>query len=122
MRKYVGVLALCLLAPSAAVAQEPGDWVLAQWQGGSAWYPGVVQARSGDHVRIRYDDGSVEMRPANQVRPFDWRAGSRIVCRYTDGQWYDATIVRMDGGGLTLDIRYDDGVTQRTNTGRCRVE
>lgn len=119
MRKIA--IALLLSISSAAAAQEPGDWVLAQWQGGSHWYPGVIQARSGDEVTIRYDDGSREIRPINQVRPFNWQVGTQVVCRWTDGSWYAATITRIEGNGYNLDVVYEDGATQRTNTGRCRA-
>jgi hypothetical protein len=117
-----GAFALALSMSSPAAAQQQGDWVLGQWQGNSEWYPGVIQSRSGNQIAIRYDDGTVETRPINQVRPFNWQAGTRVVCRYTDGSWYDATITRMDAGGLTVDLRYDDGETQRTQTGRCRTD
>lgn len=56
------------------------------------------------------------------MRPFNWRAGSQVECRWTDGQWYPATIRAMGTDGRTMDVRYDaDGVQQRTNTGRCRT-
>jgi hypothetical protein len=106
----------------AAAAQQAGDWVLAQWQGGSDWYPGVIMARLGNQVTIRYDDGTSEIRPINQVRRYDWRVGSGVTCRFTDGRWYHATITGMAEDGLTISVRYDDGDTQVTNTGRCRSE
>lgn len=104
-----------------AMAQNAGDWVLSQWHDSTQYFPGVVTARDGNTVRVRFDDGTVEDRPANLVRPFDWRAGSHVECRFTDGHWYGATITRIASDGLTLAVRYDDGDTQDTNTGRCRV-
>jgi len=120
--KLGAAAALSFLAATAAPAQRVGDWVLGQWQGGSDWYPGVVTAHHGTQVTIRYDDGTLETRPQNQVRPYDWRVGSRVVCRFTDGRWYDARITAMDPGGLTISVLYDDGDTQITQTGRCRSE
>jgi opacity protein-like surface antigen len=114
--------ALALMSASSAVAQKQGDWVLAQWLGGSGWYPGVVEGRAGNQVSILYDDGSRETRPINQVRPYNWRVGTRIVCRFTDGKWYDATITGMNADGTTIRVRYDDGIGQLTQTGRCRVD
>ncbi len=124
MKKMIllGAAALSLVAPAAASAQQVGDWVLGQWRGGNDWYPGVVTAHVGNQVTIRYDDGTFETRPANQVRPYNWRVGSAVVCRFTDGRWYDATITAMDPGGLLISIRYADGDTQITQTGRCRSE
>ena len=122
MKGLFGIGAAILALSTAAAAQQPGDWVLAQWQGGSDWYPGVVQGRDGNMVTILYDDGTRETRPANQVRAYDWHVGSRVVCRWTDGRWYDATITAMAEDGLTISLIYDDGDTQITQTGRCRSE
>jgi opacity protein-like surface antigen len=119
---WIGAAALAMTVSTAAAAQAVGDWVLAQWRGGSDWYPGVITARAGNQVTIRDDDNTTETRPVNQVRPYNWRVGSRVVCRFTDNNWYDATITAMDPGGLTISVRYADGDTQITNTGRCRSE
>lgn len=48
-----------------AGGQNAGDWVLSQWHGSTQYFPGVVTARDGNTVRVRFDDGSVEDRPAN---------------------------------------------------------
>ena len=122
MKGLFGIGAAILALSTAAAAQQPGDWVLAQWQGGSDWYPGVVQGRDGNMVTILYDDGTRETRPVNQVRAYDWHVGSRVVCRWTDGRWYNATITAMAEDGLTISLIYDDGDTQITQTGRCRSE
>lgn len=122
MRRLIGTFALGVALSSTAIAQQRGDWVLAQWQGGSAWYPGVIESVSGNQITIRYDDGTRETRPLNQVRPYDWRVGTRVACQWTDGRWYNATITAMDSGGSQIDVLYEDGDRQRTNTGRCRVD
>jgi hypothetical protein len=106
---------------SPVSAQNAGDWVLSQSQGSAQYFPGIVTARDGNTVTVRFDDGTVERRPANLIRAFDWRAGSHVECRFTDGNWYGATITRLASDGLTVSVRYDDGDTQNTNTGRCRV-
>ncbi len=121
MRKLV--LAAVLTASgmaTVAAAQQPGDWVLSQWRGSTQYFPGVVQGRHGDLVNIRFDDGSVAAVPANQVRPYNWRVGSRIECRWTDGSWYAAVITQMGNDGSSITVRYEDGVVQNTATGRCR--
>jgi hypothetical protein len=101
---------------------QPGDWVLGQWQGGSLWFPGVVHSVGADgSVAIAYDDGTSEIRPANQVKPYDWQVGSRIEAIWSgNGQWYDATIIEADAGGSNLTVRFDDGIVEETVTGRCR--
>lgn len=125
MKKLVSaaVVAAAFCAMStAASAQRVGDWVLSQWEDSTQYFPGVIVATSGQQVTVRFDDGTTENRLASQVRPYNWRVGSQIECRWTDGQWYAATIRTMGSDGLTLDVRYDaDGVNQRTNTGRCRT-
>lgn len=115
-------LAAVLMAlPTAAQAQQVGDWVLSPWQDSVQTFPGVVSARSGNAVTIRFDDGSVETRLAGEVRPFDWTTGTPVECQWTDGNWYAARILVMGNDGQTMLVRYDDdGVEQRTRTGRCR--
>ena len=98
-----------------------GDWIRADRDPLPSELAGVVTARDGNTVRVRFDDGTVELRPANLIRQFDWRAGSHVECRFTDGNWYGATITRLAEDGLTMSVRYDDGDVQNTNTGRCRV-
>ncbi len=102
---------------------QPGDWVLCQWRGGHLWFPGVVHSVNGGSVAIQYDDGTSEIRPANQVKPFDWDVGSRIHAVWSgNGQWYDATITEVDENGSGLTVRFDDGIVEKTVTARCRSE
>jgi hypothetical protein len=119
---FCAAAVLALMSAVPAQAQQVGDWVLAPWQDSVNEFPGVVVARSGNAVTIRFDDGTVETRLANEVRAFNWRQGSRIECQWTDGRWYDATIVALADDGYTMRVRYDDdGVIQDTNTGKCRT-
>ena len=121
MRKFVSVFLLAAsAAATAAAAQQPGDWVLSQWRGSAHYFPGVVQSRHGNLVNIRFDDGTVDAVPANRLRPYNWQVGSRIECRWTDGNWYGANITAMGDDGSSIQVRYDDGVVQNTATGRCR--
>jgi len=119
MMKWL-LMALALAIPTVAAAQSRGDWVLSQWRGSRQYFPGVVQSRHGDTLVIRFDDGSVYDVHVGQVRPYDWRVGSRVECLWTDGSWYGAVITAMARDGLTIAIRYDDNVEQQTQTGRCR--
>lgn len=105
----------------AALEYLPGDWVLSQWQGGRFWFPGVVHGVNGNTIAIQYDDGTSEIRPANQVRHYDWAIGSRIQAFWSEDQrWYDATITELEPNGAHLTIRYDDGTIEKTVTSRCR--
>jgi hypothetical protein len=111
----------CAAGSTSALAHEVGDWVLAPWQDSDQTFPGVVTATSGNAVTIRFDDGTKETRIASEVRAFNWRAGSKVECRWTDGHWYAATIRSLAADGYTMQVRYDDdGVIQNTNTGKCR--
>lgn len=103
---------------------SPGDWVLGQWQGGRWWFPGVVHSIGEDgSIAISYDDGTSEVRPANQVKRYDWRVGSRIDAIWSgDGSWYAAEIIAADPDGARLKVRFDDGIEEETVTGRCRSE
>jgi hypothetical protein len=100
-----------------------GDWVLGQWQGGRWWFPGIVHSIGEDgSIAIQYDDGTSEIRPANQVKPYDWRVGSQVDAIWSgNGEWYAAEIIEADSGGSRLTVRFlDDGIVEETVTGRCR--
>lgn len=122
MRKTIKLLAvLAMLAPFPAMAQfAVSAWVLAQWRGGAHYYPATVLRSDATSVTIEYDDGARETRPVNQVKRYDWKLGSKIECRWTDGDWYAASVTALGGDGVTLDILYEDGTAQRTMTKRCR--
>ncbi len=117
----LAMVMVCLA--SGAVAQQVGDWVLSPWRGSRVLYPGVIESRSGSTVTVRFDDGSVESRPANTVRFYDWEPGSRIACQWSgDGKWDNAVIVSLSSDGYGLRIRYDqDGSIEDTTTGSCRT-
>ena len=119
----VGVIAAAIAMPAGALAQQVGDWVLSPWRGSPVLYPGVIEARNGTTVTVRFDDGSVETRQANTVRFFDWEPGSRIACQWAaDGRWYNAVIVSLSQDGFNMTIRYDqDGSLEDTTTGACRT-
>lgn len=119
-RAALAAVAACVA--TGAAAQQVGDWVLSPWRGSRVLYPGVIEARSGTSVTVRFDDGSVETRQANTIRFFDWEAGSRVACMWSDGNYYNAVILSIADDGYSMKIRYDeDGSTESTNTGKCRT-
>lgn len=121
MKKFALLAALMLGAPSTALAQVPGEWVLGRWQGDQYWFPGVVQSVTDSTINIAYDDGTVETLPYSMVRPYDWKAGTRVDCRWQEGDvWYPGQITYAAPDGITLDIAYDDGDRETTRTGLCR--
>ena len=113
------VLASLLGSGSTAMAQTPGDWVLARYKGGDYFYPGILKNVSGDRVTVAYDDGDRETLSLGQVRPYDWAIGQAVECNFQGaGKWYPGKIASLASG--TVGINYDDGDRERTNTGRCR--
>ena len=120
---FTGAL-LALATVSTAAHAGPyanGSWVLAQWHGGQYWFPGVVSSSTNSTVTVEFDDGSRETRPTNQVKPYNWRVGSKVQCNWKGaGEWYPGTITWASNDGINLSIRYDDGDTEKTKTGKCR--
>ena len=115
------MILLAALAAAPAAAQQKGDWVLARWQGGAYWFPGVVESRTGKSVTVAYDDGTRETRPLSDVRRFDWTVGSRVECRWAGGtEWYGGRITAMGADGVTMNVTYDDGDREQTRTAACR--
>jgi hypothetical protein len=115
------ILAFAVLAASAgsAHALSAGDWVLARFQNGNYWFPGVVQTAKGDNIVVLYDDGDKETLGRKSVRAYDWKIGSRVECNYKGaGDWYAGKITGL--GGEKLSIAYDDGDKETTKTGLCR--
>lgn len=119
--------AIAAFAVSGCVTMRPpadlgaGDWVLARWQPEDPfYYPAIVTDRQGDELSLQYDDGDTGVQPARNVRRFDWRAGTRLECRWSNGGWYPGVITQLASNRVNLDIRYDDGDTQSTTTSECR--
>ncbi|RZJ43107.1 MAG: hypothetical protein EON87_12955 [Brevundimonas sp.] len=109
----------CALA-GAATAQSRGDWVLSYYQGGAELYPATVESVSGSRVTLLWDDGTTSEVNRSDVRPYNWRVGTAISCKWTDGSFYPARIARMSSDGTTIDIVWtQDGSTARSNTGAC---
>ena len=121
LRKWLGICAAIssLVMAPAALAFDTGDWVLGNFGGGGYWYPGVVESTKGRSVTIAYDDGDVETLPYSQVKPYDWRPGTRVQCNWMEaGTWYSGRIAAANGSELK--INYDDGDRETTYSGNCR--
>lgn len=107
----------------AAAAQIPGNWVLAPWHNGDYLFPGVVTANAGGRVTVRFDDGTSETMASTRVEPFTWTRGSRVECRWHNGQrWYSGRVETMAANGANMSVRYDDDHSlESTVTARCRA-
>jgi hypothetical protein len=112
-----GIFLLALATPAAAQ-----DVVLAPWNDDPYLYPGVVAARNGTSVTVAFDDGTSQTRHVSEMRVFDWQRNTPVQCQWTDGYFYNATILYMGSDGATMQVRYDDdGVVQDTSTAYCRT-
>lgn len=112
---------LLTLICAGAAAQSRGDWVLGNWHGEGYWFPGLVQSHEGDKITIAYDDGTRETVSSTQVRPYTWKIGTRVECRWSGGKkWYGGQITAISKDGLQIDVTYDDGDHERLGTGGCR--
>ena len=123
MKKMIWMGVLLLLVSTTAVAQSRGDWVLGNWRGGGYWFPGVVQSHEGNKITIAYDDGTRETVSPRDVRPYTWAVGTRVECRWSGGtDWYGGRIAGMSKDGTKIDVKYDDGDSERITTGGCRSQ
>lgn len=123
MKRYWIAAALAALTATAATAQQQGDWVLARWHDDGYWYPGVIEYRSGNRISVVYDDGTTESLFLSEVRPYDWRIGSRVQCQWNGGDvWYWGRVTSMSSDGVTIGIAYDDGDREITTTAACRSD
>ena len=124
MKRIIGaLLAVGLIGAGSVSAQQNGDWVLARWQGGAYWFPGVVESRSATAVTVAFDDGTKETLAINMIRPYDWRVGSSVQCRWKGGtEWYSGKITAAAADGVNIDVLYDDGDREQTRTGACRAQ
>src|SRR6516162_5843201 len=103
-----------------APAWKVGDRVLAKWYD-SFFYPGRVQAVSGNSCRIAFDDGdSAEVHCAHMLTP-DINVGSRVFGRLRTGPAYYPGVVNQQKGEKIL-IRYDHGEDEWTTWSMVRVQ
>ncbi|MBJ3783777.1 tudor domain-containing protein [Devosia sediminis] len=122
MRPFLlATTALLLLgfATGSALAQSAGDRVLANYQNTGYWFAGVIAEAAGKNYTIHYDDGDVETVSSRAIRPYNWAAGTRVDCNWKGaGTWYPGTIAAANGKRLNID--YDDGDRETTQTAMCR--
>jgi hypothetical protein len=125
VRRALLAAAALFLASCATIDGTPlaaGDWVVARWtEQDPNWYPAIVTGREGDDIALQYDDGDVGIQDARNVRLFDWAAGTRVECRWQGGGvWYPGVIAEMAGDRYHINVNYDDGDREATDTSKCR--
>ncbi len=111
------VTSLALALPAGLKA---GDLVLGRYKSGAHWYAARLKAVAGDSVSLAYLDGDQETLTATNVRPFDWKATSRVECNWEGrGTYYPAIASAVKGETIT--VRYiEDGVVETTKLVACR--
>lgn len=120
MKRVLVCLTLALgLFSGTLSAQESGDRVLARWAEDGYWYPATV--RSVDRqVQLIFDDRTVATVRRNEVRPIDWRVGTKLQCDWQNrGEFFPGAIVSIRGEAIS--VRYDDGDSERLTVSRCRA-
>lgn len=120
-KSILAALLIVVVSGSAASAQQKGDWVLGNYQGSGYWFAGVVDGVRGDKVTVQYDDGDRETLNRGNVKPYNWKVGTRVQCNFKGlGDWYDGKIAALSGANIS--INYDDGDKEKTTTGMCRSQ
>ena len=94
-------------APITAAEFKIGDTVLAHWEQGDAFFVGtIVEDRKSEYL-IVFEDGDTAQVKKTLVRKNNIKAGSKVVARWKDGQYYRAKVAKIVGRALY--IQYDDG-------------
>ncbi len=94
-------------APIAAADFQIGDTVLAHWERGDAYFVGTIVEDQEAAFLIVFEDGDTAQVKKALVRKNDIKAGSKVVARWKDGEYYRATVGKIVGRALY--IHYDDG-------------
>jgi hypothetical protein len=118
---FAALAALACTVPATAIAQSKGDVVLSYYMNERFLYPAEVQSVSGGTVTLLWDDGTTSDVAKSALRDFNWKAGTTVSCKWSDGKYYAARIARIGGDYRTLDIVWtQDNTTSRTKTNFCR--
>ena len=109
----------CLSIASSARANQIGDRVLGQWEEDGMWYPARIHSIEGNAIDLNFDDGDIGVVKPSQVRPIDWREGTRVECNWENGgTYYPGVIAEMESD--RIHIQYDDGDEEDATISRCR--
>ncbi len=88
-----------------------GDSVLAYWEKAGAYFIGTVIALdtsvAGGGFRIVFEDGDEGVVAAGLVRGVALGPGTKVMARWSDGQFYPGTVARVVGRAFF--VRFDDG-------------
>lgn len=90
---------------------RPGVRVLARWQGGNLWYPGVVTNVFQERVAVQYLDGAQETLAPQLVRFDDLSPGDVVIADLRgDREYVEARVLGRSGDHLRLALADDSQV------------
>ncbi|NNE00342.1 MAG: hypothetical protein HKN47_23735 [Pirellulaceae bacterium] len=108
IRTATVIAALFLVAgPITAADFKVGDWVLAHWEQGDGYFVGTIVEDKQSVFLVLFEDGDTAEVKKTKVKENDIQAGSKVVARWKDGQYYRAKVDKIVGRALF--IHYDDG-------------
>lgn len=104
---FVFALTIRRFAPVGADDHKVGDSVLAHWEQGDAYFVATIVEDKESDFFVVFEDGDTASVKKTLIRKNDIKAGSKVVARWKNGQYYRATVGKIVGRALY--IHYDDG-------------
>lgn len=100
---------------------KKNDKILALYSN-NYWYAATYLGASGDLTEIRWMDDSTGYVAPSQVKPFQWKTGQPVECRWKkDNLYYKGTIHSLNAAANKMVIKWDDGGnTQEAGFDICR--
>ena len=111
MLRMIAVAALVLLAsvPAFAAEVKVGDSVIAFWDPGKADFVGTAVEQTEKGFLVVFEDGDQVEVAKTEIRLNDIKAGSTVMARWEDGEFYRGKVAKIVGRALF--IEFDDGDT-----------
>lgn len=108
IRALAMLVGVCLLGVSTAWADvSVGDSVIAHWAANDAYYIGTAVEDKDDGFLVVFEDGDQAVVPKAKVRENDVKKGSKVMAKWSDGQFYPGKVNKVVGRALF--IHFDDG-------------
>lgn len=108
LRSFAFIAPLFLATvPVVAADYKVGDCVLAHWEQGDAFFVATIVEDKESHFFVLFEDGDTASVKKTLIRKNDIGAGSKVVARWKNGQYYRATVGKIVGRALY--VHYDHG-------------
>lgn len=102
-----GHFGLLSQAPLMAADPKVGATVLGWWEESQGYFIATVVEQKGTDFLVVFEDGDMATLPATKIKDNTLKVGSKVVARWTDGEYYPGTISKAVGRAFY--IKYDDG-------------